>query len=184
MARYRFKPKDLAPFKAFLSHPSAIRLLTSAVPIKQLTRARPLVEDAGVVLSVPVQSLKVSEGVALEQVFAAVKAIAPDAKTLTLRGRKVDVTYGREPTAEVRESVRKLLGDERALTTAINKVRRPGTGVATPGVPIVSVPGGARRGKDLVDALTNDATPDAEWLRAFRKYATENLLRDPKEGEP
>lgn len=163
MGRYVFKAKDLEPLRTWLDQPLARQVLEAAVPVKRYEPGRQLTEEA-IELPVRIQSREEPGGVPLHAILRAVKAEAPTVVGLTVRGDKVFLKHGAKPKAAEREKALKLLRDPKKLTA----LSQP---------PVKPPPA---KGEDLEKLLLNEGTPDAEWLRAFRRYAVANLIKPTK----
>ncbi len=161
MGRYIFSRRDLHPLRGLIDSPLGRATLGATVPIKQTTTAPTHQETSEVSLPVPVQSQEQPEGVPLHEILSAVQTKVPSIKALAVRAGKLEISYEKSPTDEEREQV------ERALTTpqTFERVRiaRPALLAAQPSA-------------DLLDILTNPATSDTDWLKAFRQYAVANLF--------
>ncbi|MBN1203497.1 MAG: hypothetical protein JXB05_01050 [Myxococcaceae bacterium] len=165
MGRYVFKSKDLAPLREWLNNPVARGVLESAIPIKRFERKG---QQSGepIALPVPVQSREEPDGVPLPALLKAVKAEDPTVVGIVVRGDKMILKHRARPKAADREKVLKLVKDPKKLQ-ALGRTPTP------PKVP-------ALRGEDLEKLLLSEETPDAEWLRAFRRYAVANLIKTRK----
>jgi hypothetical protein len=164
MARYVFKKQDLEPLRAWLDNPVARRVLKSTAPIKRIRSRQPPVEEA-IELPVKVQSREQPDGVPLHEVLQAVQTEMPTVVGISVRGDKVLVRHGTAPKEKDRDKLRKFVQDPKKLMALLKPTR-----TATL----------AARGEDLEKLLLDDETPDAEWLRAFRRYAVANLIKTKK----
>jgi hypothetical protein len=162
MARYRFTVRDLAPLRSLLDAPFAREVLDAAIPIKRFGGARQREE---VEIAVPVQSREQPDGVPLHAILKAVQAEVPGVSGLAVRQGKAVLTHERPLTAEQRRKIGRLLRD-RGRLTALRA--RNGSELA------------AEDPQALRKVLLDDATPDSEWLRAFRRYAVAALI--PKDS--
>jgi len=116
-------------------------------------------------LPVPVRGRDEPDGVPLEAILAAAQEIAPTVQGAAVRGSELELVHTSEPTAEQRDALAGLLGDGdrlRALDTA--------------------GPEPALAGDALRNVLLDAGTPDAEWLRAFRRWAVSELIRPGGSG--
>jgi hypothetical protein len=164
MSRYKFTARDLEPLRSFLQGPLVARVLAAAVPIKHFeppTRQLEVVE-----LPVEVRSRDQPDGVPLQDILAAAKAASPTVQGLVVRGDAVVVIHGGAPAPQARKRLRDLLGDRQKLI----ELRGP--------VPPVA----ADDGGDLRRVLLDDATPDDEWMRTFRRYAVQRLIEPDGSG--
>lgn len=164
MARYRFTVRDLAPLRSLLDAPFAREVLDAAIPIKRFAGAWQREE---VELSVTVQSREQPDGVPLHEILKAVQAEAPGVSGIAVRQGKAVLTHESPLTAEQRSKIGRVLRDHRRLMAL-----RPPSGSDS----AVEDPQALRK------VLLDDATPDAEWLRAFRHYAVTALI--PKDSSP
>jgi len=158
MPRYKFTERDLRGLRTFLQQPTVATALAAAVPIKRF--APPAKQLDEVELPVAVESRDRPDGVPLNLILAAARKAAPSVSGLVVRGGRVVVSHRSAPTAKERKQLLKLLGDRNEL----GKLRR---------TPTPQLVGAA----DLERVLLDDATPDADWLRAFRRYAVEQLIK-------
>jgi hypothetical protein len=165
MSRYRYTPQDVKSLLPFLQGPMAARLLAAAVPIKHFEPPSRQVET--VELPVAVRSRDQPDGVPLQDILAAAKAASPTVRGLAVRGGTVVVIHDRAPAPQARKKLRDLLGDRQKLT----ELRGPPTPEAAAG-----------EGDDLRRVLLDDATPDREWLRTFRRYAVQRLIEPDGHG--
>ncbi|TAK02326.1 MAG: hypothetical protein EPO39_13465 [Candidatus Manganitrophaceae bacterium] len=164
--RYIFTKKDLEPLRPFIEHPISRQLLEGVVPIKKVN-ARPIhVERAEVELPIEVQSREAPDGVPLSEVLKAVQEKVPGVKGLAVRQGQVSITFEEEPSRADRTKIERLLSNRKGL----EELKRP---------PQTLMPEGPAA---LERLLKNSDTPDAEWLRAFRAYAVQNLI-GTKRGE-
>jgi hypothetical protein len=165
MSRYKFTARDLEPLRTFLQGPMVARVLAASVPIKHFEPPARQVEV--VELPVAVRSRDQPDGVPLQDILAAAKAASPTVQGLAVRGGTMVVIHGSAPAPQARKKLRDLLGDRQKLT----ELRAPPTPVAAPA--------GA---DDLRRVLLDDATPDDEWMRAFRRYAVQRLIEPDGHG--
>jgi hypothetical protein len=165
LGRYVFPLHDLEPMPSGAPLPGPI--LAPQLAAGPVTR--PGLPPGGpeqVTLPVAVQSREQPDGVPLSRILAAAKAAAPSVAGLAVRGEKLVVTYDRVPTAEEQERLRTFLGDRRQL----DELREPAPA------------GGPATADDLEGVLLDQATPDADWIQAFRRYAVERLIPPREEG--
>jgi hypothetical protein len=158
MGRYKFKRQDLAPLRAFLDLPLARDVVGAAVPVKRLVRPELREETT---LAVDVLSREHADGVPLDAILREVQKTTPTATGIVARGGKVIITHSKAPKPQERDELQQLLGDAPKLQALR---------------PQVSPRRIAK--KDVKAILLDDATPDAEWLQAFRRYAVDTLLKD------
>jgi hypothetical protein len=158
MARYRFTVRDLAPLRSLLDAPFAREVLDAAIPIKRFGGARQREE---VELSVAVQSREQPDGVPLHELLKAVQAEVPGVSGIAVREGKAVLTHEAPLTAAQRSKIGRLLQDRSRLTAR----RAPGGSELA-----------AADSEALRKVLLDDATPDPEWLRAFRRYAVAALI--------
>jgi hypothetical protein len=167
MPRYRFTAKDLVQFLPLLKTPAA-SVLTLARPIKNPSLRRPRhVEDLGP-LPVEVAGKAAPEGVPLQDLLAVVRERSPQVEGLVVRGGRLQASSKKAPTDEQREAVKGLLGDKKRLTEALAQRPRKPTEPAS--------------GDRLHEVLHDAKIADQEWLRAFRQYATTQLVPKKKGG--
>ncbi|MCY1019281.1 hypothetical protein [Pyxidicoccus sp. MSG2] len=164
MGRYVFKAKDLAPLRAWIDTPIARQVLESAVPVKRFDTQKVFREEP-IELPVSIQSRDTPDGVPLHDILKAVQAEDPTISGITVRGDRLVLKHATKPLAGQRDKVRELLKDSRKLNAL-----RP----QQPPKPQ------ALKGESLEKLLLDDETPDAEWLRAFRRYAVANLIKPSK----
>jgi hypothetical protein len=104
-----------------------------------------------------------ADAVPLERALAAAQATLPTVTGLAAGGGQLTVTY-REPPAEAdRQRLYDLLADPQGLRATAT--------------PAESLAGGS-----LIDRLRDETTPDAEWLRLFRRWAVTGLLAAEKDS--
>ena len=115
-------------------------------------------------LPVAVQTRDQPDGVPLHRILAAAKAASPSVAGLAVRGRTLMVVHDGVPTAPEQKRLRALLGDPQKLS-----------GLREPSPPTTPA-------ADLEGILLDQATPDAEWIKAFRRYAVERLIPPREEG--
>ena len=162
MARYRFTVRDLAPLRSLLDAPFAREVLDAAIPIKRFGGARQREEME---LSVAVQSREQPDGVPLHEILKAVQAEVPGVSGIAVREGRAVLTHEAPLTAAQRRKIGRVLQDRRGLMA----LRPPADSEIA-----------AANSDALRKALLDDATPDAEWLRAFRRYAVATLIpKDP-----
>ena len=111
--------------------------------------------------SLAVQSRKQPDGVPLHAILKAVQGEVPGVSGIAVRQGRAVLTYAAPLTAEQRRKIGRLLRDRGRLTAL-----RPRNGSAL----------AAEDPQALRKVLLDDATPDAEWLRAFRSYAVAALI--------
>ncbi|MFI7128806.1 hypothetical protein ACIBQ1_24095 [Nonomuraea sp. NPDC050153] len=110
-------------------------------------------------LPVPVRGRGEPGGVPLEAILAAAQEVSPTVTGLAVSGGEVTVTHRERPPEAERERLRGLLGDpERLLALS------PPSAAAQPS------------GNELLAVLRDEATPDAEWMRLFRRWAVAELI--------
>jgi hypothetical protein len=158
MARYRFTTRDLAPLRGLLDAPFAREVFDAAIPIKRFGGVRQREE---VELPVAVQSRDQPDGVPLHEILKAVQAEVPGVSGIAVREGKAVLTHKAPLTAAQRSKIGRVLKDRRRLT-ALRPPRGSDLAAADP--------------EALRKVLLDDATPDAEWLRAFRQYAMTALI--------
>lgn len=164
--RYIFTKKDLAPLRPFIDHPVGQQLIQGVVPIKKVAGPARHVELAEVELPVTVESRENPEGVPLSEVLKAVQEKVPEVKGLAVRQGRVSITFEGEPSRADRTKIEKLLSNRKGL----EDLKRPASGP-------IGLRGMAAEGPAALErVLKNAETPDAEWLRAFRAYAVQNLI--------
>jgi hypothetical protein len=167
MGRYIFSKRDLEPLRGLIDSPLGQAVLGSTVPIKQTSAAPPHPEITDVALPVPVQSREQPEGLPLHEILSAVQTESPEIKALAVREGSLVVSYAKPPTDAERARVERALANPQ--TFARLRTIRP-SALAGPAP------------ADLESTLTNPATPDGDWLKAFRQYAVAKLL--PARREP
>jgi len=166
--RYIFTKKDLKPLRPFLENPVGQQLIKGVVPIKKVTGPAQHVEMAEVALPVAVESRETPEGVPLSEVLKAVQEKVPEVKGLAVRQGRVSITYEGEPSRADRTKIERILSNRKTL----EDLKRPLPGIGG----IVGKTIGAEGPAALERILKSADTPDAEWLRAFRAYAVQNLI--------
>ncbi|MCE9672838.1 hypothetical protein LY474_34035 [Myxococcus stipitatus] len=164
MGRYVFKSKDLAPLRKFIDQPAARLVLETAVPVKRFEQTSGFTEDV-VEVSVTIASGQNPDGVPLHAILRAAKEEDPTVVGITVRGDRLFLKRGGEPKAEQTQRLRKLLDDPQRLLALR----------ASPPPKALSL-----TAESLEALLLDEGTPDAEWLRAFRRYAVDNLIKAPK----
>jgi hypothetical protein len=135
-------------------------LLAAGGPI-----GRPARQVQRVALPVPVRGRDEPDGVPLEAILAATRDIASTVQGAAVRGSELELVHSSEPTTEQRDALASLLGDE-------DRLRALGTAQPEP----------ALAGETLRDVLLDAGTPDAEWLRAFRRWAVSELIQPGGSG--
>jgi hypothetical protein len=173
MSRYVFTRQDLEPLRSFLGLPGARQALQAAVPIKRFAPAQ--VQER-LPLEVDVRSREKPDGVPLEAILDEAKKASPSITGIAVRGNAVVFTHSREQKPEEKVQLDRLLKDKTRLTKLgqIARAERPAV-LRTAARP-------ARSDGELEalrERLLDDATPDDQWLRAFRRYATQVLLKEP-----
>jgi len=159
MARYRFTARDLAPLRSLLDAPFAREVLDAAIPIKRFAGAR---QQEEVELPVAVQSREEPDGVPLHEILKMVQAEVPGVSGMAVRQGKAVLTHKGPLTAEQKRKIGRLLQDRRRLLAL-----RPSGGSD----------GAADSPEAIKKVLLDQATPDVEWLRAFRRYTVAELIR-------
>lgn len=163
--RYIFTKKDLEPLRRLFDNPAGRQLIEGTVPIKKI-RGRPVhVETAEIDLPVEIESREAPEGVPLDEVLKAVREKVPGVKALAVRQGRVSITYDEAPSRADRTKIERLLSNRKGL----EDLKRPAGPVA---IRMMAV----KDPESLEEVLKNQETPDAEWLRAFRAYAVQNLI--------
>jgi hypothetical protein len=157
MPRYVFTERDLEPLRALLELPLAHEALAAAVPIKRFDP--PTHGGETIELPVAVLSRDNPDGVPLPEILARLKQDVPSVSGLVVRGDTVRVTYDQPPAKKDSAVVGKVLADRQALLDLRGSV-------------VDKLPEHA-----LEAVLTSDATPDAEWLGAFRRWAVSNVIK-------
>jgi hypothetical protein len=168
MARYRFTRRDLEPLREFLELPLAKEVFAAATPIKHFEPATREVDET-IELPVAVQSREQPDGVPLHEILAAVKRRSPTVTGLAVRGDRLMITHSQPPAAKERRELASLLGDRQELLSL-----RPAGQRDREARPTRGEPGG------LEALLRDDAVSDAEWLKAFRRWAVARLLPPPE----
>lgn len=158
MGRYVFKRKDLEPLRALLDLPLARDVVNAAVPVKRF--GRPQVQQE-TTLSVDVLSRDHADGVPLDEILREVQKTTPTATGIVARGDKIVITHSKAPTPQERTKLDGLLRDAPRLQNLKKPLERA-----------------APRRADLEAVLRDEATPDSDWIREFRKYALEHLLKE------
>lgn len=166
--RYIFTKKDLEPLRPFLENSFGRQLIKGVVPIKKITGPAQHVETAEVELPVAVESREAPEGVPLSEVLKAVQEKVPEVKGLAVRQGRLSITFEGEPSQADRTKIERLLSNRKTL----EELKRPLPGIGG----IVGKMAGAEGSAALERILKSADTPDAEWLRAFRAYAVQNLI--------
>jgi hypothetical protein len=150
--RQIFSVQHLSRFLPLLDHPLAMQVLASAVPVKQ-----PAVSSDATSLSqilpVQVESRGQTEGVPLHTMLAALQGQVPAVASLSVRDNSVSVATSAPLSGDEREKVRAFFANQAALTA-----------LKAPPDPVIAT-------------LTNAATSDQDWLKAFRTYAVKNLVK-------
>jgi hypothetical protein len=155
MPRYVFTERDLAPLRTLLELPLTHEALAATVPIK---RFDPQADAETIELPVDVQSSDTPDGVPLPEILARLKRDVPSVTGIAVRGGTARVTYEKPPTKRDAGTVGKVLGDRAGLMELRDQQPAP---------------------ERLQAVLESDATPDAEWLGAFRRWAVENVIKPP-----
>lgn len=154
MPRYVFTERDLAPLRALLDLPLAHEALAASVPIKRFDP--PAGTGDTIELPVDVQSSDNPDGVPLREILARLKRDVPSVTGIAVRGGTARVTYAKTPTKRDAGTVGKVLGN-RAELMELREQQPPR--------------------ERLQAVLESDATPDAEWLGAFRRWAVDNVIK-------
>lgn len=171
--RYIFTKKDLEPLRPFLDHPVSRQLIAGVTPIKKVIGTPVHVELAELELPVEVQSREHPEGVPLSEVLKAVREKVPGVKGLAVRQGRVSITYEEAPSGADRTKIERLLSNRKSL----EDLKRPKAGPTAIKATAAEGPAALER------VLKNSDTPDAEWLRAFRAYAVQNLIGAKRGGK-
>jgi hypothetical protein len=114
-----------------------------------------------VLLAGDVQSHQNPDGVPLHKILSAVQEQAPDVKGLMVRNGTVLIAHAKPPTEDVRNRIHKLLSDPELFS----RLKTP---------PATEQAGDVG---SLVKRLTDPATPDEDWIKAFRQYAVRFLIK-------
>jgi hypothetical protein len=152
--RQIFTVQHLSRFVPLLDHPLALQVLASAVPVKQPAAA--VSSDATTlsqILPVQVESRGQTEGVPLHNMLAVLQEQVPAVASLSVRDNSVSVATTAPLSGDEREKVRAFFANQAALTA-----------LKAPPDPTIAT-------------LTNAATSDQDWLKAFRTYAVKNLIK-------
>lgn len=178
MGRYIFKKKDLEPLRQWLDSPLGRTAIRYTLPIKRIKREQPLLRET-IPLPVPVQSRDQPDGVPLHELLRAIQAELPTVTSIAVRGDTAVLKHSAPPPEPQRAKVRTLLADTRRLLA----LRQPS--IPAPTLPPVQPSTRATlleamRPADLEKLLLDEGTPDAEWLKAFRRYAVANLIKPKK----
>jgi len=151
--RQIFTVQHLSRVLPLLDHPLAMQVLTSAVPVKQPAAVSPEAPLLSQVLPVQVQTREQTEGVPLHTMLAALQGQVPAVASLSVRDDSVSVGTSAALSRDEREKVRAFFANQTALAA-----------LKTPPDPVIA-------------SLTNAATSDQDWLKAFRTYAVKNLIK-------
>jgi hypothetical protein len=109
-------------------------------------------------LPLPVRGPGEPEGIPLEAILAAAQELSPTVTGLAVSGGELTVTHRERPPDKARERLHGLLGDpERLLKLAQPSASEPS-------------------GDELLAVLRDEATPDAQWMRLFRRWAVAELI--------
>ena len=164
MARYVFTERDLAPLRRILDTTVGRQFLAAAIPIKRASRRAGRVEEVQPGPPVEIMTREKPDGVPLHEILRVAREKVPGVEAMALTGGQISITYAEGTSPADREKIDKLLADRATL-----EALRPATAPVQP-----------RPVRPEIDRVVrNPATPDAEWLRAFRTYATERLLEPP-----
>jgi hypothetical protein len=159
MGRDAFTENDLAAARALLPTALAGQALAAAAPIKR-AGDRPTHRTTPIELAVEVASRSNPDGVPLHAILEAVKEEVPAATGLAVRGAMVVAAFDAEPSEADSQRVAALLGDStRLLALRQAPAERDGLDL-----------------RELTDKLLDDATPDQEWIQAFRRFAVQRLI--------
>ena len=158
--RYIFTKKDLEPIRKLFDNPISRKLIEGTSPIKKVTGKPAHVETAEIELPVEIQGRENPEGVPLSEVLKAVREKVPGVRGLAVRQGRVSITYGEVPSRADRTQVERLLINRKGL----EDLKRP------------ELRRMAQGPEGLEQILKSAETPDAEWMRAFRAYAVQNLI--------
>jgi hypothetical protein len=110
-------------------------------------------------LPVPVRGRAAPDGVPLEEILGAARKASSTVEGLMVRGERITVVHSTEPDAGQRKRLDHLFGDRDGLLALGRTERR-----------VAETDGGLR------GVLLDEKTPDAEWLKAFRRWAVAELL--------
>ncbi len=111
-------------------------------------------------LPVAVRGPDEPDGVPLERILAAAQEAAATVDGLAIAGNELTVTHRERPADRDRRRLHDLLGDrERLLALAAADDAVPGEAT-----------------------LRDDALPDAEWIRLFRRWAVAELITRDGDG--
>ena len=171
MPRYVFTRENLKPLSAFLGLPMARQVVQAAIPIKRFPAKQ--VEER-LELAVAVQNRSNPDGVPLDAILEEAKKASPSVTGIVVRGNAVFVTHNREPKPEEKTELGKVLLDKTRLSSLVRpelKIARavqPASAAAQPTDEALT---------ELKRVLSDPATPDDKWLREFRRFAVEHLLK-------
>jgi hypothetical protein len=174
MGRYIFKKKDLEPLRKWLGSPLARVAIRYTLPVKRIKREQPPIRET-IPLPVPVQSHDQPDGVPLHELLRAIQAELPTVTSIAVRGDKAILKHSAPPPEPQREKVRKLLSDPKKLQALRQPSTQPSPQPSTRPALLAAL-----RPADLEKLLLDEETPDAEWLKAFRRYAVANLIKPKK----
>jgi hypothetical protein len=135
-------------------------------------------------LPVPVRGRANPDGVPLAELLAAAQAVLSTVEGAAATGAELTLICTAEPTAAQRRRLRKLLDDrEKLLALAEPPAAARSSDDAEPPAARSSDDAGppaAADGAALRELLRDESTPDAQWLRAFRRWAVSELI--PPDG--
>lgn len=156
-----FAARDQRPLRSILQGGPSAEASAAAIE-----RAEPFTRRVDEVeLPVAVQDRDHPDGVALQRILAAAKDASTSVAGLAVRGGTLLVLHDRVPTAKEQRRLRALLDDPQKL----GQLREP-------------PPAAGAEAGDLERILLDEATPDAEWIRAFRRYAVERIIPAREDG--
>jgi len=159
MPRYVFTARDLSRFLPLLGLPNAGRLIEHMRPIKQGGARRGYTADLGR-LAIEVQGSKAPDGVPLASVLSLLKSRVGVINALVVRNGRLEVISERPLSSEERDAIRKVIADRDTLERAR----------------VEDLSQAALSTERLAEVLKDPRTSDAEWIRAFRQYATNHLF--------
>jgi hypothetical protein len=176
MTRRIFTARDLAPLRKATERilerePDAALVAAAAEPFKRRIPGAKHQERAGVRLPVEIETSTRPDGVPLHEIASAVQKEFPGVTGVSLTPGGVSLKFEKAPTAAQRRKINTLLSDKTRLESMKPVIRE------APSAP--EVVGRAVPEEELRRVLSEPETSDAAWLRAFRKFAVENLVEGP-----
>lgn len=187
MPRRTFTARDLKPFrkaaeKILEEEPDAALVASAARPFKRRIRKPEHVERRRERLPVEIRSKDRPDGVPLQAIAREARKEVPSLRGISARGGGVSLKFERPPSEEERKKLDSLFSDTsrlEGLGSPPVRARAAEAMAARPAEAMAVRPAELQR--DPEEVLHDPESSDAAWLRAFRRYAMENLVEPPSD---